>query len=314
MSTYSAPGKVILFGEHAVVYGEPAIAAPFTALQAQVMATSAPHGSGLSIIGAAGGVTLHVSPESEAPDEANNALIYAAQLVLKALGKAPPDLTLELRSNIPIGSGFGSGAAVSTALMRALSAALGAPLSSEALNQLVYRVEQLHHGTPSGIDNTVIVYEQPVYFVRGKAPEIFRVGAPLTFVVADTGVSASTRETVSDVRRLYTRDQAHYGAIISEIGAVVRQARALIESGDVGEALGELINLNQALLRALSVSSGLLDRLCTVACNNGAYGAKLSGGGRGGSLIALVEPDLAPSVGEALRQAGAVQTWLMHLE
>lgn len=311
MHTYSAPAKIILFGEHAVVYGEPAIAAPFRALQAQVTAMPAPYGSGLSIIGAASGVTLHVSLANDTPD---NALIYAAQLVLRALDKPPPDLTLELRSNIPIGGGFGSGAAVSAALMRALSAALGTPLSGETLNSLVYQVEQLHHGTPSGIDNTVIVYDQPVYFVRGKPPMTFRVGAPLTFLVADTGVSASTRETVGDVRRLYNRDQAHYGAIIAEIGALVRKARTLIGSGGACEELGELMNANHALLRALSVSSAQLDHLCAVARSSGAYGAKLSGGGRGGSLIALTEPDLAPSVSSALREAGAVQTWLMRLE
>lgn len=310
MQTYNAPAKIILFGEHAVVYGEPAIAAPFSALQAQVTVLPAPLGSGLSIIGAASGLTLHVSLANDTPD---NALIYAAQLVLKALGKQPPDLTLALRSNIPIGGGFGSGAAVSTALMRALSAALGAPLSGEALNALVYEVEQLHHGTPSGIDNTVIVYEQPVYFVRGTPPETFRVGTPLTFLVVDSGVSASTRETVGDVRRLYTQDQARYGALISEIGDVVRTARTLIESGGALEELGALMNANHALLRALSVSSAHLDHLCAVARESGAYGAKLSGGGRGGSLIALIEPDLAPSIATAMREAGAAQTWLMHL-
>ncbi|PJF34736.1 MAG: mevalonate kinase [Candidatus Thermofonsia Clade 1 bacterium] len=310
MHVYSAPAKIILFGEHAVVYGEPAIAAPFKTLQAQVTATPAPPGSGLSILGAADGLALHVSLANDRPD---NALIYAAQLVLRALGKQPPDLTLELRSNIPIGGGFGSGAAVSAALMRALSAALGNLLSGEALNSLVYQVEQLHHGTPSGIDNTVIVYEQPVYFVRGRAPETFKVGAPLHFLVIDSGVSASTRETVSAVRRLYTADQARYGAIISEIGALVRSARQLIETGSQLEALGELMNANHALLRALSVSSTHLDQLCAVARAQGAYGAKLSGGGRGGSLIALIEPDLAPRLSAALRQAGAAQTWLMHL-
>ncbi len=310
MGTYSAPAKIILFGEHAVVYGEPAIAAPFKALQAQVTAMPAPPGSGLSIISAASGLTLHVSLDDGAPDDA---LVYAAQLVLKALGKPPPDLTLALRSSIPIGGGFGSSAAVSTALMRALSAALGAPLSGEALNSLVYEAERLHHGTPSGVDNTVIVYEQPVYFVRGTPPETFRIGAPLTFLVADSGVSASTRETVSDVRQLYMRDQARYGAIIGEIGDVVRTARALIESGGAPRELGALMNANHDLLRALSVSSAHLDRLCAAARDSGAYGAKLSGGGRGGSLIALVEPDLAPSIAAALRSAGAAQTWLMQL-
>ena len=123
--------------------------------------------------------------------------------MLKQLNASPPDVTITIRSDIPIASGLGSGAAVSTALARALCAHSGAPLDEAALNGLIYEVEKIHHGTPSGIDNTVIVYERPVYFVRGQPIEQLTIGAPFTLLIGDTGKSASTRAAVAGVRELY---------------------------------------------------------------------------------------------------------------
>src|SRR5690606_29176624 len=121
-------------------------------------------------------------------------------LVLRALDAAPPSATIRIRSDIPIASGLGSGAAVSTALARALCALLERELDDAALNTLIYEVEKIHHGTPSGIDNTVIVYERPIYFMRGKPIQPVTIGAPFTLLIGDTGKSASTREAVAGVR------------------------------------------------------------------------------------------------------------------
>src|SRR4029077_7481083 len=118
---------------------------------------------------------------------------------LDRLHKSPPDLNIEVTSTIPFASGFGSGAAVAAALIRELSAALGKPLDGDELNGLVYEVETMHHGTPSGIDNTVIVKNAPVYFIKGQEPQTFSIGRPFTLVVADSGVQGSTRETVAAV-------------------------------------------------------------------------------------------------------------------
>jgi mevalonate kinase len=310
MNLSSAPAKIILLGEHAVVYGQPAIAVPFPALRAAAAASPAPAGSGLTIIAHDVGRVLRVHPNNDTPD---NALTYAAQLALRALNVAMPDLTIDLRSTIPIGSGFGSGAAVTTALIRALSAAVGASLDNATLNQLVYAVEKMHHGTPSGIDNTVIVHNAPIYFVRGEPPQPFRVGGTLPFLVADSGVSALTRETVGDVRRLVERDPETYSAVIARIGDVVREARAYIEEGNL-IGIGECMNQDHELLRALTVSSDLLDRLTEAAREAGALGAKLTGGGRGGNVIVLVEPENASRVTAALRAAGAARLWPMTLE
>jgi mevalonate kinase len=306
----SAPAKIILFGEHAVVYGQPAIAVPFTALAATANATPAPTGSGLTIIAHDVDMILSVRPGDESPDDA---LTYAAQLTLKQLKAPLPDLNVDIHSTIPVASGFGSGAAVSAALIRELSAALGSPLDGDELNALVYEVEKMHHGTPSGIDNTVVVKGTPVYFVRGQPPEPFTIGRAVTLVIAYSGVPASTRETVGEVRKLYERDPQTFQGYFEQIGGVVRSARAAIECGNLAD-IGDLMNKNQELLRTLTVSSPLLDTLTRAACDGGALGAKLSGGGRGGNVIALAEPDRAQQVSEAMHRAGAARTWITTLE
>lgn len=299
----SAPAKVILFGEHAVVHGQPAIAIPVKTLRARVQARPAPQGQGLSIHVPAFRQRLSV-PQEAAKDEST--LVMAARLTLQRLGLHQlPDLTLRLDSNIPLGSGLGSGAAVCTAIARALAEALQQPLDNDSLNALVYEVEKLHHGTPSGIDNTVIVYEKPIVFQRGLAIEALRVAQPLLLLVGDTGRSTPTYITVGDVRSLHEKDPARTTPIFERIGALTRSARQLIEQGNSRAQLGRLMNENHSLLQRLTVSSVELDVLCEAALEAGALGAKLSGGGRGGNMLALVEPHNAEKVLQILKRAGA---------
>jgi mevalonate kinase len=299
----SAPGKIILFGEHAVVHGQPAIAVPLLAVQAVADGDPAPPGWGLTV--RAPDVRRTIRYARAIPGSPfYAALITPLQLALESWQQPEPDLTLSVHSTIPIGGGLGSGAALAAALIRALGAALDIPLPPERLNPLVFEVEKAHHGTPSGIDNTVIVYQQPVYFVRGTPPETFQIARPFTLLVGDTGVSSPTRITVSDVALLYESEPDRLGAIFTRIGEIARAARRAIEAGML-DSLGSLMNENHALLSDLTVSCEPLDRLCAAACAAGAEGAKLSGGGRGGNMIALVRPEHAPQVAGALRQAGA---------
>src|SRR5664279_349321 len=186
----SAPAKTILLGEHAVVFGQPAIAVPVSDLRA--FARVEPNESGLRIATADLDIPVDVDAES-----VDNALALTARLVLKQLRAAPPNVTIHIRSDIPIASGLGSGAAVSTALARALCDTVGQRLDTVSLNNLIYEVEKIHHGTPSGIDNTVIVYERPVYFMRGQPIEPLIIGKPFTLLIGDTGKSASTRAAVA---------------------------------------------------------------------------------------------------------------------
>jgi mevalonate kinase len=308
--TSSAPAKIILFGEHAVVYGYPAIAVPFSTIAVTAEAISTTQSTGLILYSAETQREYQVAPNSA---ETLEPLAFAAQLALNELQVAPPNLRIELRSTIPMGGGFGSGAAVATAIMREIAAFFGHPFPAERLNALVYEVEKQFHGTPSGIDNTTIVYNHPVYFVRGQPPQPFRIGAPLTLVVADSGIHSSTKDTVADVRKYRETNPVAAAPMFERVGMIVDTAKDLILKGEIA-ALGPLMVENHGILRSLTVSSEQLDELVTAALEAGALGAKLSGGGRGGNVIALVKPTLAHEVAAAFRGAGAVRTWVTSVE
>jgi mevalonate kinase len=295
----SAPGKIILFGEHAVVYGKPAIAVPVTEVQVIVTAEPAPLGSGLTLV--ASNVDKSFSLSTAPQDEP---LAAAARLTLARLPALEPDATLIISSTIPIASGLGSGTAVSTAIVRTLAAFLGHTLEASVVSALAFEVEKIHHGTPSGIDNSVIAFQQPIYFVRKQPIKRLNVGTPFTILIGDTGVRSSTKKAVEYVRRGWKQNPARCDALFDQIGDITDEARQAIEAGDVN-ALGPLMDHNHELLIELGVSSPKLDKLVEAARFAGAMGAKLSGAGRGGNMIALIEDDVAEDVTEALREAGA---------
>ncbi|MBE7474259.1 MAG: mevalonate kinase [Anaerolineae bacterium] len=300
----TAPGKIILFGEHAVVYGRPAIAVPVADLQAKATLSPADPGTGFRII--APDLGRDYSLAQAGPDDP---LAVIVQATLRRLGQADlPEATLHISSTIPLGRGLGSGAAISTAITRAIAQFFNQPLAPTEISALVFEVEKLYHGTPSGIDNTVVAFAQPVYFIKGRPIQRMRVSQPLTLVVGDTGVVAPTHTVVGDLRRRWQAEPERYEGYFDEVGAIVNQARAAIEQGNLGQmAIGELMNENQELLETLGVSSPALDRLIEAAREAGALGAKLSGAGWGGNMIALAWPDQAAAIAQALTEAGAVQ-------
>jgi mevalonate kinase len=235
-------------------------------------------------------------------------LAFAIYLVLEIIGlETAPACVIRVTSTIPLASGMGSGAAVTVALLRALSAFLGHPLPDAHVNQLAFEVEVLYHGTPSGIDNTVVTYAKPVFFTRGEDTQMLNVPQPFTIVIGDTGVPSPTAITVGDVREAWREQPDVYESVFDEIGEIGHRARRAIESGDVGE-LGPLMGSNQRLLQQLNVSSDELEGLIEAAMEAGALGAKISGGGRGGNMIALVDPEEADNVTGALQARGAVRT------
>ncbi len=302
----SACGKIILFGEHAVVYGRPAIAVPVTQVQATAIVEPGEHGL---IIHAA---DIDQSFEVEGKNSIDP-LATIVNLTLEHLNCPLPDLAITVRSTIPIASGLGSGAAVSTAIVRALAQWFAARLDDAEVNALVYEVEKLYHGTPSGIDNTVIAYQRPVYFIRGQGIQTFKVAQPFRVAIGNTGVASPTKITVGDVRKGWEGERARYEAWFDRIGAIVQQARAAIESGAI-EQLGLLMDQNQVLLRELDVSSIELERLILAAKQAGAIGAKLVGGGRGGNMIALVDDHNVEAVTTALKDAGAVNVIVTEVQ
>ncbi len=304
----SAPGKIILLGEHAVVYSRPAIAVPVTCVQATASAEAAPPGSGCTLHAADLGRTIRLA--TAASDDplaaAVRGVLTLPQVCNLREGEqaTEPDVTLSIHSTIPLAGGMGSGAAVSAALVRALAMHLGCPLDDATVSALVFEVEKLHHGTPSGIDNTVVVYARPVYFVRGQPAQTFHAAKPFHIVIGDTGLASPTRIAVGDVRAAWQADPPRYEAIFHHIGQLAQAARLAIEGGQL-DRLGALMNDNHALLQELGVSCAELDTLVDAARQAGALGAKLSGGGRGGNMIALVTPKSKQKVEQALAQAGA---------
>lgn len=305
----SAPGKIILFGEHAVVYNRPALAVPVTQVHVDVEIRDS-DSTGIWIHAPI--IDLHAELSTLPPDHPIASVIL--RLLPSPLRPFPTGkedggegIDIFITSTIPVASGLGSGAAVSVALIRALSSFTQRPLTTQQINDLVYETEKLHHGTPSGIDNTVITYNMPVYFIKGQPIETFTPGKPFTIVIGDTGIPAPTKESVADVRRLWLRDTNRFEEIFNEIAQISLIARRSIESGKP-ELLGELMDQNHIYLQRLTVSSPELDKLVEAARNAGALGAKLSGGGRGGNMIALVDQAEAESVAEALMSAGAKRT------
>lgn len=298
----SAPGKIILFGEHAVVYGRPALAVPVLQVHADVEITAS-NSAGIWID--APNIHLHAELNTLPSDHPIASVIH--NLFFLSRISPFPDLEIKITSTIPVASGLGSGAAVTVALTRALSARINFPMTDEGINSFAYEIEKLHHGTPSGIDNTVITYEKPVYFIKGQPIETFTVGTPFTLVIGDTGISAPTKESVGNVRKLWEVDKAKWENVFDQIAEIAKQARSVIESGK-WIALGDLMDQNHTLLQEMTVSSPELDALVSAAKKAGALGAKLSGGGRGGNMIALVEKEKAPDVSEALLSAGAKHT------
>jgi len=302
MTSSSTPGKIILFGEHAVVYGRPALAVPVTQVQATATVSENSRG-GVWI--EAPNIALSSALSQLAPDHPLVAVINSVFSTLSIT--RPPACTVYLQSTIPVASGLGSGAAVSVAIIRALSAFLGQPLSDPQVNGLAFQAEKLYHGTPSGIDNTVVTYARPVYFVKGQPIKTFRVGASFTLVIGDTGICAPTKESVGAVRRLREADPTRWEKVFSQVGEIVWDARQAIERGDTA-ALGTLMDANHALLQEMTVSCAELDLLTEAAHKAGALGAKLSGGGRGGNMIALVLKEKASTMAETLLAAGAKRT------
>ncbi len=300
----SAPAKVILCGEHAVVYGYPAIALPVAAVAATAtVQTGTEAGIVVEIPDMGGRIRLDMETTHPLAD-----LIGKTIETLGVEGSEP--LSIVLESRIPIASGMGSGAALGAAVVGALARYYGVELGPAAISALVYESERHYHGTPSGIDNTVVSYARPIWYRRHGTTvpivESIAIGAALTLVVGDTGVRCPTRITVGGVRERRDADPAAYDAIFSSIGETVEAVRKALGAGDL-RRIGDLLDHNHHLLQAIGVSSPELDRLVDAARLAGAAGAKLSGGGGGGIMLAMVEPGLAWRVEVALRRVGAVR-------
>lgn len=277
----SAPGKVILLGEHSVVFGEPAIAAAIDR-RLEIRLRSAARSAPL------------------ADPKAEQAVAFAAA----DLGIDPSSFVVEITSEIPPACGLGSSAALSLALVRALASLRGEELSSEDARRRASRVEDVFHGTASGVDVAASASGGVIWFERSNPPRIerLRLAEPADVVVSLSGEPRSTAGPVGRLRERHTRRPELYGRFFQLAGELVRAGRVAVERGD-WTGLGELMDAAQGLLNAFGVSTPTLERMAGIARGAGALGAKLSGAGGGGAIIALA-PGKADEVAAALRAAG----------
>lgn len=281
MSTrYSfGPGKVILVGEHGVVYGYPAIAG---SLSRGVKATAR----------AAKRPMLKLGRSLAAP--AKRSLSRAFEVGLEVAGR--PSLEVSLESELPLSMGLGSSGAVSVALSRVL---LEKPTAAE-VESLSLKMETVFHGRPSGLDHTTSAREGLLWFQKGVARGL-TPGKPLQVVVALAGKRRPTKELVEALRERQSRWPRRYQRLFEEIGRLVVEARTAIVGGDL-DALGDVMNVNQGLLSALQVSGPKLDGMVQRLRALGAMGAKLTGaGGDGGAVVGLFR-DPASAVKQLRRE------------
>jgi mevalonate kinase len=223
-----------------------------------------------------------------------------------------PACNVLIKSTVPIASGLGSSAAISVALIKALSSFVGLTLSKTQLADLSYKVEIQYHGTPSGIDNTVIAYDQPILFKKNEGFRILNPTSDFTFILANSGIAGQTKKAVTKVRHAVKNEPEKYNNIFEKIGSLVYDAEKSISNSDYSN-LGTIMNTNHQLLQSIGVSHSILDNLVNKSIESGAFGAKLCGGGLGGNIIALVKEEEVSQLSEVLEKAGATQTICFHL-
>ena len=287
-------GKIILLGEHAVVYGVPALAA---GIGRGVWARATPADASVMAIAPWG---IEVRPDG---DEDLARALAALLAEHPDHGELPP-LRIEVEVELPAGAGLGCSAALGVAVLRAIDAAVGRAPSDAEVAERSLAWERVFHGNPSGIDNTVAAHGGIVLFTRGAPLVTVTPKRPLLLVIGDSEESASTKAMVSEVRRQHDRDPARFQKTLDGIASLVQNARLAIEAGDLDD-LGQLMNLDHTLLNTWMLSTAALEEMCAASRHAGAKGAKLTGSGGGGCMIALVEDDeVAERVREAIEATG----------
>ncbi|HEX7341744.1 MAG TPA: hydroxymethylglutaryl-CoA reductase, degradative [Rhodanobacteraceae bacterium] len=290
-------GKVILMGEHAVVHGRHAIAAPLPlAIRARVDDAA----EGVTFMIPRWGVEQRLQQHINHP----GSFLQSLDMLLRKLDLADRAMEVRVNPNVPRAMGLGGSASLAVAVIRALDRHFGLLLGEAEICQLAFDCEKIAHGTPSGIDNTVATYGKPLLYRSGNPPEVhtLELSQPLPLVIGLSGTESLTAKMVARVRRAWERNKPLYERIFDEIDTLTLQALDALKAHDLTQ-LGELMNICQGQLNALQVSSWELEELMQIARDNGATGAKLTGGGGGGSMIALC-PDGTERVIKAMHDAG----------
>ena len=275
------PGKAILLGEHSVVYGRHAIAVPVP-LNIRVKIEDADDGVLLMI--PSWGVEYYLDKK---PEE-RQSFEKPAALILEKMNLSNVGMKIEVFSDVPRGMGLGGSAVLAVSIIKALNHHYKMGLSEQEINEMAYESEKIAHGNPSGIDNTIATYGYPLIYRKGEKTlkERLQIKEPLDLVLAFSKSEGLTAKTVAHVRTQWKSNQEMYEGVFDDIDAIVLNGIQAIQENDLKQ-LGELMNFNQGLLNTLQVSTPELERMIYIARDAGAFGAKLTGGGGGGAMIAV---------------------------
>jgi mevalonate kinase len=300
MGKGSGYGKLILFGEHFVVHGVPGIV---SAIDSTTEAEAKKNGRGIQI-------KDERKTAKGYGEEKRLQQIESIERMLKAMD-IDPKISLEIwiGGTLPGFSGLGASAASSVAIARAITQELGMQISDEKINQVAYEAEKAYAGTPSGIDNTAATYGGLMWFKKDMTGgpdkiEKLHVQRPIEIVIASTGKVANTKAMVEGVAERKKKNPAEYDHIFKQAENVAFAGRKALEAYNL-KKVGELMNENHRLLQEIGVSSKELDMLVDLARKQGAFGAKLTGGGGGGCMVALTPgKDLQGKVVSAIKNLG----------
>jgi len=291
----SAPGKVILYGEHFVVKGSRSLVASIS-LRARVR-TRESTGRIVRVRSPQVGIDSWIDLGSLEAGDPRLAPLARILEVLSGMGYSlvPHDAVVE--SEIPVGAGLGSSASTAVAYALAYTGMLGDPLSRDDLIRVSYEAEKVTHGRPSGVDNTIAVVGGGLVYRRGEGFRHVDLRLPhgTTLLVVDTGVGRSTRDVVQHVLSVAESTWEASRHIYEAADRIVGLALDAFERGDA-VLLGRLMNLNQGLLNAVGASSRIIEDIVFEARGAGALGAKLTGAGWGGAVIVLVREEDAERV------------------
>jgi mevalonate kinase len=307
MATGSGKGKVILFGEHFVVYGLPALAAGIASETTAVITRV--RSFGWKLVDNRPAMSGYKEKKYEEQKVSIDNMLNHLNIDTTKTG-----FQIDLGGNLVCASGIGASAASCVAIARALSDEYSLGLDDDEINETAYIGETGYHGTPSGLDNTASTFGGLIWFIRdlGGGPPKFekmKLGKSANIVIASTGLTASTKVVVGDVKKKKDSDPDWFNSISNEYNQLVSDARdALIQLNFT--KVGELMNRNHELLQQLTVSCKELDNLVDIARENGAIGAKMTGTGRGGNMIALAPDEITMrKIAEVLKKGRAAGVW-----
>jgi mevalonate kinase len=297
MAKASAPGKLILFGEHFVVYGLPAIA---TAIEARTVAE----------VKKARKFSLHDNrPETpgykkEKRDQQSDSI----QRILRAMGLEGEKVSINLGGDLIAASGVGASGASCAAIAAALNEEFKLGKGIDEINDVAYEGERGYHGVPSGIDNCCSSYGGFILFrkdlkTRKGIVRQLHSKAVLSIIIGNTGITSNTTEVVEDVKRRKQKDPDKFSRMLDDYTVIVEEGETALDNGEL-KTIGLLMNMNHQILKEMGVSCPELEELVDVASGSGALGAKLTGTGRGGLMIALVTDETKGSVASAIEKAG----------